>query len=538
MQNKNDDILANNKNINLGKNVLSVYTQGHLNIFNSTITAKPNVMFMGKIAYNNLFNKAVNTQEASLLVDKSKKHKIPKITKDKLLSKGIIIAIVLLIGLVCIIVGYIIFFSNHILFNTSIAGQDVSLWSRAKITNFVNDKADQYTISIKNGTDEVKVDNVILGLKILPEDTVNDIFISQNTNALDRIMFWKNRSYKFKYIIDQAKLEEFLATNSSIIKKQGQNAKISIENGSVIILPEIIQEEESFNQPKEKIMGSLDDATSLVLERQAKSTIPKITSKSLEPLSENIQSLINTDIKLNLNGRIIATTKDQRASWITIAEDTADQSAIKFDEIKINAYIDGAVRPYIKSPKSRVVINADDGTQRELVSGQDGLTITDKESVVSSIVKALNVKKPSTIDVMVAMGARPTVVANQYPKWIQVDLTNKRLYAYENDKLVKEILISAGAPATPTVLGEYNVKYKVRKQTMRGLNSDGSRYTQPNVEWILFFYGDYSIHGNYWRPDSWFGNINSSHGCVGMKNIDAEWVYNWSQVGTPIIIHY
>jgi lipoprotein-anchoring transpeptidase ErfK/SrfK len=98
-------------------------------------------------------------------------------------------------------------------------------------------------------------------------------------------------------------------------------------------------------------------------------------------------------------------------------------------------------------------------------------------------------------------------------------------------------LISAGAPATPTVLGKYAVYTKYKSQDMSGNNADGSRYFQPAVPYVNYFYGGYAIHGNYWRPSSWFGNINSSHGCIGVNVADGAWIYDWASVGTPVIVH-
>ena len=111
------------------------------------------------------------------------------------------------------------------------------------------------------------------------------------------------------------------------------------------------------------------------------------------------------------------------------------------------------------------------------------------------------------------------------------------MYVHEYADVVRTFLISAGAPATPTVTGQYKIQTKLVSQDMSGANVDGSRYFQPRVPYVNYFYGGYAIHGNYWRPASWFGNINSSHGCVGLMTSDAEWLYYWAPVGTPVIIY-
>jgi lipoprotein-anchoring transpeptidase ErfK/SrfK len=112
------------------------------------------------------------------------------------------------------------------------------------------------------------------------------------------------------------------------------------------------------------------------------------------------------------------------------------------------------------------------------------------------------------------------------------------MYAYANGQLANTFLVTAGAPATPTPIGEFHIWEKVAVQNMSGYNPDGSKYSQPSVPWINYFdhSGD-AVHGNYWRPASYFGSINSSHGCVGVQVPEAEWIYNWAPIGTTVITH-
>lgn len=114
--------------------------------------------------------------------------------------------------------------------------------------------------------------------------------------------------------------------------------------------------------------------------------------------------------------------------------------------------------------------------------------------------------------------------------WIDVDLTNQMLYAYEGDTLVNSFLVSTGTWLFPTVTGAYHVYGRIESQDM-----SGPGYYLPNVPFIMYFYQDYAIHGTYWHSN--FGTP-MSHGCVNMETSDAEWIYNWSSVGTLINIHY
>jgi lipoprotein-anchoring transpeptidase ErfK/SrfK len=112
------------------------------------------------------------------------------------------------------------------------------------------------------------------------------------------------------------------------------------------------------------------------------------------------------------------------------------------------------------------------------------------------------------------------------------------MYLYDNGHLTRSYPISAGAQLTPTPLGQFKIYSKLAIQDMKGFNADGSKYLQPNVRWINYFLpGGYAVHGNYWRPNSWFGAINSSHGCVSLPDWQAKQVFDWAPLGTTVITH-
>jgi lipoprotein-anchoring transpeptidase ErfK/SrfK len=47
----------------------------------------------------------------------------------------------------------------------------------------------------------------------------------------------------------------------------------------------------------------------------------------------------------------------------------------------------------------------------------------------------------------------------------------------------------------------------------------------------------HALHYNYWRPDYYFGNIRSSHGCVGMRLADAKFFWDYLTTGSRVTIH-
>ncbi|MCO5187521.1 MAG: L,D-transpeptidase family protein [Anaerolineae bacterium] len=119
-------------------------------------------------------------------------------------------------------------------------------------------------------------------------------------------------------------------------------------------------------------------------------------------------------------------------------------------------------------------------------------------------------------------------------RWVDVDLTNQTLIAYENNIPVFSTYISSGMYQYPTVTGQFRIYYRLPEQDMNGYLL-GYDYYVEDVPYVQYFYEDYALHGAYWHNN--FG-IPMSHGCVNLSPIDAQWLYNFTDVGTLVNVHY
>jgi lipoprotein-anchoring transpeptidase ErfK/SrfK len=124
--------------------------------------------------------------------------------------------------------------------------------------------------------------------------------------------------------------------------------------------------------------------------------------------------------------------------------------------------------------------------------------------------------------------SQPSVAGGQ--RWIDVNLTQQMVYAYEGNAVVNSFLVSTGTWQYPTVTGQYHIYVKLRYTDMAGPD-----YYLPNVPFTMYFYRGYGLHGTYWHHN--FGTP-MSHGCVNLSTPDAEWLYNWASVGTLVNVHY
>jgi lipoprotein-anchoring transpeptidase ErfK/SrfK len=124
----------------------------------------------------------------------------------------------------------------------------------------------------------------------------------------------------------------------------------------------------------------------------------------------------------------------------------------------------------------------------------------------------------------------PSVSTGNGGRWIDVNLSQQMVYAYEGDVVVNSFVVSTGVAGTPTVIGRYKIYVKNRMQDM-----SGPGYYLHDVPYVMFFYGDYGLHGTYWHNN--FG-VPMSRGCVNLTIDDAAWLFSWASVGTVVNVHY
>jgi len=111
-------------------------------------------------------------------------------------------------------------------------------------------------------------------------------------------------------------------------------------------------------------------------------------------------------------------------------------------------------------------------------------------------------------------------------KEIIIELSTQQVFVYENGQLLKTFLVSTGTWEHPTVQGHFPIWIKLESDRMAGPG-----YDLKGGPWIMYFYQDYGLHGTYWHNN--FGR-SMSHGCVNLRTEDAEWLFNWAEVGDTV----
>jgi hypothetical protein len=104
---------------------------------------------------------------------------------------------------------------------------------------------------------------------------------------------------------------------------------------------------------------------------------------------------------------------------------------------------------------------------------------------------------------------------------VEGDLSRQLIAEINGSRVIWIYPISSGKPSTPTVLGRFQVYYRVP-----GYLPDGMYFSS-------FFFRGYAIHGYNPAPD-----YPASHGCMRLPIIDAISVYNWVNYGDWVDVYY
>jgi lipoprotein-anchoring transpeptidase ErfK/SrfK len=126
-------------------------------------------------------------------------------------------------------------------------------------------------------------------------------------------------------------------------------------------------------------------------------------------------------------------------------------------------------------------------------------------------------------------------------KLIVVSLSRQVLTAYQDGNAVLSTYITTGRPALPTPPGIYHIFRRYSPYLMVSPWPYGSPFWYPNswTNWAMEFAGGgYFIHDAPWR--TWYGpgsnTYAGTHGCVNVPYNQMAFLWNWTPIGTTVVV--
>jgi lipoprotein-anchoring transpeptidase ErfK/SrfK len=123
-------------------------------------------------------------------------------------------------------------------------------------------------------------------------------------------------------------------------------------------------------------------------------------------------------------------------------------------------------------------------------------------------------------------------------KYILVDISEQHMYVYENDVLIYSFIASTGM-GNSTRVGTFSVLNKIP-------NAYGATWNIWMPDWLGIYWSGSLQNGIHALPilpngaTLWAGFLGTpiSYGCVVLDTYDAQALYNWADIGTPVEIRW
>ncbi len=124
-------------------------------------------------------------------------------------------------------------------------------------------------------------------------------------------------------------------------------------------------------------------------------------------------------------------------------------------------------------------------------------------------------------------------------KWIDCNLTQQLLIAYEGRTPVHVAVQTTGKPGWETPVGFFPINNRVPNETMEsGSIGADEFYKLENVLYTQYFTDrGHALHLAWWKTPETIGRPGS-HGCLNLLLDDAKFFWDWADYGVPVYSHY
>ncbi|CAH0125927.1 L,D-transpeptidase family protein [Microbacterium sp. Bi121] len=220
------------------------------------------------------------------------------------------------------------------------------------------------------------------------------------------------------------------------------------------------------------------------------------------------------------------------ATWLDVV-DTDGELTISADASAIQETVDALASKVDRAPvDAKTIVNGSGTVLQELTAGVTGRTLGDTSTLASDFAAQLeNGTAVQPVEVE-EVAFKTTTLLRQ----IDVNLSTQVVSAIENGVVVDSWYVSSGVDGFNTHPGTYPIGWKTSSQNMGNRDlTKAPHYFQPDVKWVMYFNGDQALHGVYWHSN-W--GTRMSHGCVGMPEWRAQWLFNWTPQGVGVNVHY
>ena len=443
-------------------------------------------------------------------------------------------ALILLVVLTYIL--FLLYFTNHFFFNTSINGVDVSLKAHGDAADTIRSFIKAYELQLleRNGERET-IKGEDIGLEYNEEISVSELrSIQKPTSWIRSLLKRQNHcinglvTYNTEFLED--KINKLNCLNKAIVEPR--NVDFVYTDGSYEVVKEVygnkidpdkltlsitsciskgkavldLDKSHCYENPRYTLNSDKTQKTKNILNKCISTRITYVFGSSREVVDK---TLINHWLRVDENLDVVI---DKKA-----AKDYMKKLGTKYDTV-------GIARKF-KTSVNKVV---------EVRGGFYGWKIY-SAAETNALLRHIELGDVLEKEPKYAQRALHRDENDIGSTYVEINLTRQHLWFYKEGRLIAQGAIVSGNPnrGYATRTGTYMLNYKQSGSTLRGPGYEAE------VTYWMPFNGNIGIHDASWRS-SFGGSIyrrRGSHGCVNIPLYLAKRIFDNIEEGTPVICY-
>lgn len=460
------------------------------------------------------------------------------------------------------------FFQSHALPGVTLWGNDVTGRSHEQLVAEIDDTVNNTAVPVSYDGKTAKVTLKDLGLSVDSSALADEVMNAKRDNVWwQRYAWWINGNVSTEPANPQAASSSALSAKLGVEETEPVNASVTLSDdrsGFTVVAGQQGQgvDAEPVAKAAVAVVKSLGSTSAQAVEVTTQSIDPVVTDAIADKAKTTLDGLVKTPVAITIGDREIgsfdaaaladATTVDANEN-AKLADGQTRNGYVVFDAAKLQQYYDDTIKTSLQSKREdrEVIVNNSGEEVNVIKEGHDGVTVTagSDTNVGKDAAEALangggSVAVEGTVDKMQTKKTKRHVV---------VDLSDRKVYAYENGKLIKTMNMVAaqgndvktgacdGTMCTPT--GDFDIWLKYESQDMSGnltlSNGKVEKWDVKDVGYVNYFsHGGCAIHrvasSTPYNDADLVNWPNTSHGCVGIGWDVAPWFFDWCVMGTSV----
>jgi L,D-transpeptidase catalytic domain/Putative peptidoglycan binding domain len=403
-------------------------------------------------------------------------------------------------------------------------GQDISQSTWQQIEERIAAQVNQLSIPVRIDDQSIVFSPSEAGITSDAPKWAEDIKMSEAYRRKHPWELFSTKDYTPTPTLDKTKLSRTLA-EKNLQTIAPIDAQISVDGVDIIVTPAVDGWGADSDVLAQKVAADIIDLKTSPVD------LPRTAIKATYSTASAEKAKLELEQKINVVPSITGLFTPDRGtilSWYSIQPDPNGSFLVIQDKATLTQTIDRAITEIDVVKEDRVEFRMLDGGKFVSVDGRVGKKVTNRDAILAAWLGG------QSLQAQIQETPFAVVDGGEFNQWILVDLDARQAYAYVGQEIVRQFAVSGGKSITPTPLGTFKIFAKTPVQTMCGNYVPEGYSCTPNVRWSSWFFPDYALHGAWWHNE--FGVINRSHGCVNFRDNDAQWVYDWAPIGTPVIV--